>query len=148
MMEWRTIKEYPFYELSDEGFIRKKNGNNRYFVPQWRGTVCYYVSKSIKNYKKQTLTLHRIYQETFPDKEKPKFTQKWFDDVIIRIGKHNIALGYSPKRSGQKIKHEHKVQYLPPKRKCNTCGRPTDDYRCKKCWSKILRGEEPSQPYL
>ncbi|MDR1946455.1 MAG: hypothetical protein LBQ51_04730 [Desulfovibrio sp.] len=27
-------------------------------------------------------------------------------------------------------------RYLPPPRRCADCGRPTNNYRCPRCWTK------------
>jgi hypothetical protein len=62
--EWRTIEEFPQYEMNEDKQVRHISGRVR--SPQFNGRHYYSFSKDGKNYSRSVASLYRA---TFPDRD-------------------------------------------------------------------------------
>lgn len=70
-----------------------------------------------------------IFKHVF--KIEKEFTQKWCEWARAIVEQLN------KKEREFYLKRFPKYDNAKPKRKCHDCGKPTNNYRCEKCWEKI-----------
>ena len=138
--QWRTIPGHPNYQMSDQGRVRNAKHNNKLINPRptnhkKRTGVCYYIYADAE--RGHLWQASRWYALTWPELPMIDFTDRWREAVI--------TFNDLPKRQP---KTERKPR--SNKRPCTDCGKLITDYRCSKCWKKLMTtatGAEPASVY-
>lgn len=160
-MKWRripsTITDATQLTLRNNGYLMSEDGLVRpatkvaLLIPQWRRYPTYYISgtkgqftKQAISVTKQAISVTKLFELTF-HREAPNFNHIWYQNALAYITQQNAKAG-GKSQHGPKPQAKSAPDSLdpPPRRKCTTCGKPTNNYRCNTCWKLLRKTFEPS----
>ena len=152
-MKWKTLNQK--YEISNTGLIRTTipMGNRKpgfMLKPNYNGkykTISYVYTEDDK--RQRCLAASTLLKKHFNDDEIiVQINDIWLQWAREIIEDNNLDKRYENRedKTREAIKEEEKPEFIPPKRNCNMCGTPTDNFRCDKCW-EILKNKYDSDDF-
>lgn len=121
--EWKAIAYLPGFEINRGGDVRRIGGGPLLTKLQGKRTSTPYVNAHTSR-GFRTGSVNVLLEETF--------------------GPGAAEVAGLPKPDLERVRNSRKARTVGRKphgrRVCHDCGRPTNNYRCDRCW-KIIRGE-------
>lgn len=127
-MEWRDIPGYPGYMINAKGRVRTRNGYS--ISRSARG-----IYQLTRNGERERVAVADLIALAFPPVPGPAQAETSLEALLVQAV-HEMEPEPAALEA-RSYKTSQKKQYGSAKRKCASCGRPTVNYRCSKCWEKI-----------